>query len=123
MLPLTTEIVFPSEIECNKYACDMDDKVILFEEFPFGKQSNSEDLDLYAKRIGAGLCEVVLVLNDRKFMDSDISTEEMMSMENTQKEDSEFINMHGEICQISCLETESCIRIKIFLFLKRRLLR
>ena len=77
MLPLTTEIVFPSEIECNKYACDMDDKVILFEEFPFGKQSNSEDLDLYAKRIGAGLCEVVLVLNDRKFMDSDISTEEM----------------------------------------------
>ncbi len=77
MLPLATEIVFPSEIECGQYECCDNDKVILFDEFPFRTQEKIDNLNLYAQQVGHGLCEIVLILNDRKLMESDISTEKM----------------------------------------------
>lgn len=93
-LPLATEIVFPSELECGQYACGSDDRVILFDEFPFRTQEKMECLQSYAEQFGSGICEVVLFMNDRKLMESDISTEEMACEEAYGKYEAEGFSVY-----------------------------
>lgn len=79
-LPLSTEIVFPAEADKEGYVCGFNDKIIFFDEFPYRTQEKVKSLSKFLEHNHVIYCEVILLINDRKSLKSDISSE-MVAME------------------------------------------
>lgn len=73
-LPLNTLLFFPKEYQEEIYAPQ--DKIILFDEFPYATKENILKLDKIIKIGNYKQLEVVLIINDREKLDTDITTEE-----------------------------------------------
>lgn len=76
-LPLHTELLFPREYAELSEVCEEDDRLLLFEGYPYGTEMTSEKLHhvVYAKKTKQ--IEVVLFKTGKDALESDISTEEM----------------------------------------------
>ena len=75
-LPLATEIVFPAESRMYEEQIGIHDKIVFFDEFPYRTQEELESLKQYMEDNCTAFCEVVVAVNNRKCMESDLTTEE-----------------------------------------------
>ena len=76
-LPLHTEIYFPKESEELTLTFDFSDRVIVFDEFPYGTEEDIRKLESLMESGSYGQLEVVLFQNDRTRLDTDITTDTM----------------------------------------------
>ena len=74
-LPLYTEVEFPTIERINQESISYKDaKLLIFDEQPYQTEGEVKLLNKYRYK---GLsCEIILVLNNRKAMDSDVSSEQ-----------------------------------------------
>lgn len=79
-IPLFTELIFPDEWETHKVECCVNDKVLFFDEFPYRSDKEMQFIENFMKN-DIVYCEIVLVRNYRKHLESDISDEEMALQE------------------------------------------
>lgn len=76
-IPLNTELYFPPEYVDLMEAIHSEDKVILFDEFPYATDSDIEQLNDILQIGIVNQISVVLFKNDRNTLETDISTEDM----------------------------------------------
>lgn len=74
-LPLNTELIFPAELNWKNYTYTNNDMILLFDEFPFRTKEKRDALQWCINNTNTMACKVILVSNERKFLESDISTE------------------------------------------------
>lgn len=74
-LPLNTLVFFPKEYSEVLYG--QQDKIVIFDEFPYVTEENLLKLKNIIETGNYNQIEVVLIINNRERLESDISTEEM----------------------------------------------
>lgn len=74
-LPLNTLVFFPKEYSEDSYG--QQDKIVIFDEFPYVTEENLLKLKNIIETGNYNQIEVVLIINNRERLESDISTEEM----------------------------------------------
>lgn len=74
-LPLNTLVFFPKEYSEGLYG--QQDKIVIFDEFPYVTEENLLKLKNIIETGNYNQIEVVLIINNRERLESDISTEEM----------------------------------------------
>lgn len=82
-VPLNTMVYFPKEYGNSEILYGTDDRIIFFDEFPYGTDEDVSNLNQIAQAGKFGQLEVVLFQNERTALSSDISTE-MTAMENAE---------------------------------------
>lgn len=71
-IPLNTEVVFPTEYQYDKVEYKRNDRILFFDEFPYRTDKKIEELKKY---VSCQCClEIILVKNERRTLDTDIST-------------------------------------------------
>lgn len=76
-VPLNTTLFFPKEYSNETVKFEKDDRVLFFDEFPFSTDEEISKIEQFRRENEVGQFEIVLFLNDREALSSDISTEEM----------------------------------------------
>lgn len=76
-LPLATTLFFPKEGSSLDISFNSNDKLVVFDEFPYRTQEEIEILRNFLNKNNVVYCEIVLVQNNRTFLESDITTEQM----------------------------------------------
>jgi hypothetical protein len=79
-IPLNTRIYFPSYYKKRAFSSEFNindsDKVIYFNEFPYLTDKCREELEKLKEGEKYSQLRVILLLNDRKFIDNDVTTQE-----------------------------------------------
>lgn len=74
-LPLHTSVLFPKEGTLFDCKLSINDRVLIFDEFPYRTEEEMNLIERIQENY-SGICCIVLFRNNRKALDSDISSEE-----------------------------------------------
>lgn len=76
-VPLNTVLCFPEEFLDVPTICEMEDRVVLFDEFPYATEKKLERAQKISDFGVADQLQVILIINNRIGLQSDLSTVEM----------------------------------------------
>ena len=114
-VPLNTVLCFPEEFLDVPTICEMEDRVVLFDEFPYATEKKLERAQKLSDFGVADQLQVILIINNRIGLQSDLSTVEMALEEAEklyQKSNISVYCWRREIATIFCREylTNFCRR-------------
>lgn len=75
-IPLYTSVIFPRDNDSECIEHELDNRIIIFDEFPFGKGSTKNLIERIRIKGKLSFSEVVLYCNNRTLLDTDVTTHE-----------------------------------------------
>lgn len=72
-IPLNTELIFVNEINVADIKCEDNDKLLIFDEFPFRTETEIAQLRYYIEHNNVNDCVVVLVNNNMDTLKTDVT--------------------------------------------------
>lgn len=95
-IPLGTEIVFPSEFTASAFPCEMNDKILLFDEFPYRTESEIAQYKQYIENNRTLDCSIIIVDNHVETLETDITDMKQAISDAVQKYQSEgfFVSVY-----------------------------